>query len=77
MQSLPSVKVMMYKVLLEFDTSYFALWKDVIKSIDIFLSPGLGYNLVLNIIDNIPSNITQDVWLLKRPILYDTKHGGL
>jgi hypothetical protein len=67
------VSVMAYQVLLEFDTSYLDKWKDIIKSIDVFLSPGLGYNSALNIVDDIP---TSSAWILKDQSTMIKNYGG-
>ncbi|MDR0734076.1 MAG: hypothetical protein LBF08_08520 [Dysgonamonadaceae bacterium] len=58
-----ALRVMVYGVTLDVDTSYLTEWKDIIKSVDVFLSPGLGYNSTSNIY--IPPVVTNNLWLLK------------
>lgn len=59
-----TVRVMAYRVSLDIDATYLTEWKDIIHSIDIFLSPGLGYNSASNIV-TIPSVPGASLWLLK------------
>jgi hypothetical protein len=61
----PTVYVKASRVFLGFDTLYLEKWKDVVKSIDVFLSPGLGYNSTSNFTDSFPSEITLTISILK------------
>jgi len=41
------------KIYLEFDLSYLEGWEDIISSIDVFISPGLGNNSESNFVDSL------------------------